>query len=141
MHIDLSGKTAVVTGGASGIGSAIAGTLRNAGASVHIFDLTSNPPVDVADAAALEAAFDRVPAPDIVMANAGTAILARFLATTDEIWRRTLDTNLTGAFYTLRAAARRMRERGGAIVLTASTNSYDGEAQLTAYNATKAGLL
>ena len=141
MHIDLSGKTAVVTGGASGIGGAIAVTLRNAGASVNIFDLTSDPPVDIADAAALEAAFERVPVPDIVMANAGTAISAQFLATTDEIWHRTLDTNLTGAFYTLRAAARRMRERGGAIVLTASTNSYDGEAQLTAYNATKAGLL
>lgn len=141
MHIDLSGKTAVVTGGASGIGSAIAEVLRDAGASVHIFDLISTPPVDVTDARAVEAAFERAPAPDIVMANAGTALAAAFWDTTDEVWRRTLDVNLTGAFYTLRAAAQRMRERGGAIVLTASTNSYDGEAQLTAYNATKAGLL
>src|SRR5437588_101138 len=50
--------------------------------------------------------------------------------------------NPTGAFHTVQAAARRMKpRRAGAIVLTASTNSYDGEARLTAYNASKAGLL
>src|SRR5206468_9712241 len=64
------------------------------------------------------------------------------LDTTDEVWTRTLQVNLTGAFYTLRAVAGRMKEqRGGAIVFTASTNSYDGESELTAYNATKAGIL
>ncbi len=50
--------------------------------------------------------------------------------------------NLSGAFHTLRLAAVQMKpRRRGAIVLTASTNSYDGEPDLAAYNATKAGLL
>jgi NAD(P)-dependent dehydrogenase (short-subunit alcohol dehydrogenase family) len=141
MRIDFSGNNAVVTGGGSGIGRAIADALRDAGATVHVFDLASDPPVDVANSASVEAAFDRVPTPEIVIANAGIAVPAELLATTDELWRRTIDTNLTGAFYTVRAAARHMRDRGGSIVLTASTNSYDGEQQLTAYNASKAGLL
>lgn len=50
--------------------------------------------------------------------------------------------NLTGVFHTVQAAAALMKPlRRGAIVITASTNSYDGEASLTAYNASKAGLL
>ena len=50
--------------------------------------------------------------------------------------------NLTGAFHTIQAAAALMLpRRTGSIVLTASTNSFDGEAGLTAYNATKAGLM
>lgn len=141
MLIDLTGKHAIVTGGGSGIGRAIVQALEDSGAAVHSFDLSSQPPVNVADSAALEAAFLSVPAPDIVIANAGVGVPAALTETTDELWRRTLDTNLTGAFYTLRAAATRMKARGGSIVLTASTNSYDGEAQLTAYNASKAGLL
>lgn len=141
MRIDLSGKTAVVTGGASGIGQAIAQTLNAAGADVHVFDLASDPSVDVTQPPSLEAAFDRVSAPDIVIINAGTVAPAGLMVTTDDIWQRTITTNLTGAFNTLRAAAVRMKPRGGAIVMTASTNSYDGEPQLTAYNASKAGML
>lgn len=141
MTFDFSGKTAVVTGGASGIGRAIAGALRGAGATVHVFDLRGDPAVNVADPASLEEAFERSGAPDIVAVNAGTVHPAGFFETTDDIWQRTLTTNLSGAFYTVRAAARRMRERGGSIVLTASTNSYDGEPGLTAYNASKAGML
>lgn len=141
MRIDLSGKAAVVTGGASGIGQAIAEALREAGAQVHVFDLRGSPAVNVSDPESVRAAFDGVPVPDIVIINAGTVMPANLLDTTDEIWTRTISTNLSGAFYTLREAAQRMRGRGGAIVLTASTNSYDGEPQLTAYNASKAGLL
>ncbi len=141
MRIDFSGKVAVVTGGASGIGRAIAESLQDAGATVHVFDLTSDPPINVSDSASLEAAFDRIPAPDVVIANAGTVATAELTSTTDDTWRRIIETNLTGAFYTLRSAANRMKARGGAVVLTASTNSYDGEPQLTAYNASKAGLL
>lgn len=141
MRIDLSGKVAVVTGGASGIGEAISRALGEAGARVHVFDLKSEPSVDVTRPSSLAAAFDRAAVPDIVVVNAGTVAPANLLDTTDEIWRRTIDTNLTGAFNTLREAARRMKDRGGAIVVTASTNSFDGEPQLTAYNASKAGLL
>lgn len=141
MQIDLSGKVAIVTGGASGIGLAIAQTLEQAGAQVHVFDKRTEPSVDVSDAASVRAAFDRAPAAGIVVVNAGTVAPANLLDTSDDIWRRTIETNLTGAFYTLREAAVRMKDRGGSIVITASTNSYDGEPQLTAYNASKAGLL
>jgi NAD(P)-dependent dehydrogenase (short-subunit alcohol dehydrogenase family) len=62
--------------------------------------------------------------------------------TTDEQWNRVVSVNLTGVFNTVRAAARAMKpRRRGAIVITASTNSYDGEANLSAYNATKHGVL
>ena len=97
---------------------------------------------DVTDRRALEQAFDKAGAPDIVIANAGVGSQAGLVETTDELWDRTLAVNLTGVFNTVRAAARLMKpQRRGAIVITASTNSYDGESNLTAYNATKAGLL
>ena len=67
---------------------------------------------------------------------------ADLTATTREIWERTIAVNLTGIFQTVQAGAGMMKaRRRGAIVLTASTNSYDGEASLIAYNASKAGLL
>lgn len=141
MVIDLSGKSAVVTGGASGIGEAIANGFREAGGQVHVFDLKSDPSVNVADPGSVAAAFDRIGVPSIVAVNAGTVAVAGLLDTTDEVWRRVIETNLTGAFNTVREAARRMKGRGGSIILTASTNSFDGEPDLIAYNASKAGLL
>jgi NAD(P)-dependent dehydrogenase (short-subunit alcohol dehydrogenase family) len=74
--------------------------------------------------------------------NAGVARLASLAETTPDIWNQTLAVNLSGAFHTLQIAAQRMKQaRSGSIVITASTNSFDGEADLLAYNATKAGLL
>lgn len=142
MRIDLSGQRALVTGGARGIGAAAAAALQAFCAEVTIADLLGDPPVDVADPPALEAAFDRAGPLDIVVANAGTAIFRHLDQTGDAEWRRLVDINLTGAFHTIRLAAQKMKpRRAGAIVLTASTNSFDGEAGLAAYNATKAGLL
>lgn len=155
MQIDLSGKRAIVTGGANGIGLAAARTLAACGADVWIFDLPREQPAtaaaqfgaqgcdcDVTSRESLNAAFDHAGDPDIVVANAGTAGEAELCDTPLELWQRTLSVNLTGVFQTVQAAAIRMRPRQtGSIVLTASTNSYDGEARLTAYNATKAGVL
>jgi NAD(P)-dependent dehydrogenase (short-subunit alcohol dehydrogenase family) len=148
MGFDFSGKLAVVTGGANGIGAATARVLAQGGARVAVFDLENADPafarysVDVTDRAALERAFDQTGPPDIVIANAGIGGEVEFSATTEETWQRTLAVNLTGVFLTLQAAARIMKPlRRGAMVMTASTNSYDGEALLTAYNASKAGLL
>lgn len=143
MQLDLTGKRAVVTGGANGIGQAMVQTLTACGAAVSVFDLESDPPVDVTNRASLEAAFDASGVPDIVMINAGTGIVRPLEETTREVWDKTLALNLTAAFETLQAAAARMKAAGrpGAIVLTASTNSYDGEENLIAYNATKAGVL
>ncbi len=155
MKIDLAGKTAIVTGGANGIGLACAKALAECGARVWILDLAREEPekavagfgaqgrvADVTDPASLEAAFEAAGAPDIVMANAGTVFFEPLTEHTRESWERTLAVNLTGVFYTVQIAARRMKpRRTGSIVITASTNSYDGEATLAAYNSTKAGLL
>ncbi len=147
MAIDFSGRTAVVTGGANGIGAAIATALSIGGANVWIFDRDpgdspQHVQVDVTDRRALEAAFDRAGSPGIVMVNAGMVIVKPLWETTREEWDRTLALNLTAAFETVQAAVARMKpKRHGAIVLTASTNSFDGEENLIAYNATKAALL
>jgi NAD(P)-dependent dehydrogenase (short-subunit alcohol dehydrogenase family) len=155
MHVEMAGKTAFVTGGANGIGRAAALLLKECGADVWIGDLERENPeaaaeamgvrgvaVDVTAPDSIEAALDTMGGADIVVINAGMAHFARLLDTPAEAWDRTIQVNLSGAFHTLRAAAKRMVGRGGgSIVLTASTNSFDGEADLTAYNATKAGLM
>jgi meso-butanediol dehydrogenase/(S,S)-butanediol dehydrogenase/diacetyl reductase len=155
MPLEFKGKLAVVTGGANGIGLAAARALAAGGASVWIFDLERERPeeigrslggngccVDVTDRASIDAAFERSGAPDIVVANAGMGTWAPLDETTTENWNRTIAVNLSGAFHTLQAAAVRMKpRRRGAIVITASTNSFDGEATLIAYNASKAGIL
>jgi len=155
MPLDFIGKLAVVTGGANGIGFSTARALAAGGASVWIFDLEREQPekvaatlgghgciVDVTDRASIDAAFERSGPPDIVVANAGMGAWAPLEETTAENWNRILAVNLSGMFHTVQAAAIRMKpRRRGAIVITASTNSYDGEATLVAYNASKAGLL
>jgi NAD(P)-dependent dehydrogenase (short-subunit alcohol dehydrogenase family) len=155
MPLDFNGKLAVVTGGANGIGLTAARALAAGGARVWIFDLERERPeevarplgghgchVDVTDRKSIDAAFEQSGAPDIVVANAGTGIWAPFDETSAEAWNRILAINLSGVFHTVQAAAIRMKpRRRGAIVITASTNSYDGEATLVAYNASKAGIL
>jgi NAD(P)-dependent dehydrogenase (short-subunit alcohol dehydrogenase family) len=154
LDFGLEGKVAVVTGGANGIGFAAARLLADLGASVFIFDLEREDPAgaargigaracvaDVTDHDSLNAAFREAGTPDLVIANAGTASEADFCDHTMEEWDRILSVNLSGGFRCVQAAARLMKGRGGSIVLTASTNSYDGEARLVAYNASKAGLL
>lgn len=155
MPLDFSGKVALVTGGANGIGLAAARALASGGATVWILDLERERPAEVAasfggraaiadvtDRASIDAAFDRAGVPDIVVANAGMGIEAPLDSTPHEVWDRTIAVNLSGIFHTVQAAALRMKpRRRGAIVITASTNSYDGEASLIAYNASKAGLL
>ena len=145
----------MVTGGANGIGRAAAEALAGAEPRSGVFDLPREDPeaaaaqfgargivADVTSPESLAAAFARVGAPDIVVANAGTAFVAGLTEATADEWERTLAVNLGGVFHTVRLAARVMKpRRRGAIVLTASTNCFDGEAGLTAYNASKAGLL
>ena len=149
------GKNVVVTGGANGIGFAISRSFVAAGGAVWILDLDSENPAEVArgigaqariadvtDRASLERAFEQIPVPDVLVVNAGIARLASVTETTSDLWNRTLAVNLSGAFDTLQIAGRRMQhERKGSVVLTASTNSFDGEADLVAYNASKSGLL
>jgi NAD(P)-dependent dehydrogenase (short-subunit alcohol dehydrogenase family) len=147
--ISFAGKRAVVTGGSNGIGLATSRALWQAGAEVWIFDIerpvdfpSQFLAVDVTNPASISEAFDKTGAPDIVIANAGTGSQAELTDTSRELWDRIIAINLTGVFQTVQAAAVLMKpRRTGSIVLTASTNSYDGEARLTAYNASKAGVL
>jgi NAD(P)-dependent dehydrogenase (short-subunit alcohol dehydrogenase family) len=154
MSFDLRNKKVVVTGGANGIGLAISRSFARAGASVWIFDVAGEKPQEVAKSIgaqacianvterdSLERAFQEIGDPAIVAVNAGIGTHHPLSSTSPEIWNRTLGVNLTGAFNTVQLAAERMKRQGGAIVLTASTNSFDGEENLIAYNASKAGLL
>ncbi len=154
MHMNFQDKQVVVTGGANGIGFAIAKGFAASGASVWILDLPSSNlteiagsigaqaiEANVADQSSLQQAFDQIPAPNIVCVNAGINKLSPLLEVERADWDRILSVNLSGAFNTIQIAAKKMRTTGGSIVITASTNSYDGEPDLIAYNATKAGVL
>ncbi len=109
-RMNFHGKNAVVTGGANGIGFAIARNIAAAGGSVWIFDLASENPAeaaarigaqacvaDVTDRSSLERAFDEAGVPDVVVVNAGIGPGAS-LRYHGELWGQTLAVNLTGAF-------------------------------------------
>jgi NAD(P)-dependent dehydrogenase (short-subunit alcohol dehydrogenase family) len=127
----LDGAVAVVTGGASGIGAAVAAAYREAGATVVVADRSGPDPVDVADAGAVDAFFDRVAAQhgrlDVLVNNAAIAIRRPTLELSVEDWNRVLAVNMTGVFLCVRAAARHMlRRRAGSIVNTASIMGLSG---------------
>jgi SDR family mycofactocin-dependent oxidoreductase len=93
-------------------------------------------------AAAVEETVNRFGSLDIVVANAGIVSTGPLEEVTDVIWRQLVDTNLTGAFHTLRAAIPVMRrQRFGRIVVTSSMGGRMGIPELAAYNATKWGVI
>src|SRR5437867_1730256 len=107
----LAGKRVVVTGGSRGIGAATADRFRAEGARVTVFDLepaADGVRVDVADAAAVRAAFGAVGAVDVVVSNAGVSERGPALEIDARCWRRVIDTNLLGALNVAQAAARIM---------------------------------
>lgn len=155
MKLDFTGKTVLVTGAASGIGNAVARLLKECGAELFLLDLEpervqaasselqcEGVACDLTDIPALERAVASLPDFDVLMANAGIAAQAPLWSTGTDLWNRTLAVNLGGVFHSLRLTSAGMKRKGGgAIVVTASTNSFDGEQNLIAYNASKAGLL
>lgn len=150
----LDGRVAVVTGAQRGIGKQIATTLAGNGARVAAFDLEA-PEIDdvlgiacdVTDEAAVEAAFDRVEnefgVVSALVMNAGIFPIVAFEETTLELWQRTLDVNLTGAFLCARRALPGMREQGyGRLVAIGSSAGKAGGARsVAAYAASKAGIM
>ncbi|WP_297494787.1 SDR family NAD(P)-dependent oxidoreductase [Acidocella sp.] len=164
--VSLKGRGAVVTGGAQGLGFAMASRLVEAGASVLIGDLNlelataaaqslserfgnkvSATRLDVADTATVIEAADHAIAKygalDIWVNNAGVYPNTPLLDTTDEAWDRVMDINLRGVFASSREAARRMisANHGGVIINVVSTAGFRGVAPgVAAYVASKHGV-
>ncbi|NAZ35304.1 SDR family NAD(P)-dependent oxidoreductase [Rubellimicrobium sp. CFH 75288] len=151
----LRDRTALITGAGRGIGLAVAQAMAEHGARVILADLAPDAAatgiagaravaLDVTDEAATEAAFDRLAAegwlPDIVVPNAGILHLEGVETLPADRFRAVVDVNLTGAFLTARAAARRM-VADGRIIFTASLFGLRGGAQNAAYSASKFGMV
>lgn len=154
-RIDLDGRTAIVTGAASGLGRATANRLRASGARVSMWDLAapgSTPPgesvpVDVSDPASVDAAArateSRFGPVDILVNCAG--VLSPYGPTEAQSldhWNRVLAVNLTGTFLVCRAVLAGMTARGyGRIVNISSSAAKDCYPYLAAYVASKAAVL
>jgi NAD(P)-dependent dehydrogenase (short-subunit alcohol dehydrogenase family) len=140
-----AGRRALVTGGASGIGRAVAGLLAAEGAAVRTLDLTRGDlQADVTDPAAVDAALAGLEAaPDLLVNAAGIYPVRPLLDTAPEDWDAVLAVNLRGAFLVGRAFARALDGRPGAIVNVSSMAAERGDAAEPAagYAASKAGLL
>src|SRR3954467_39487 len=140
-HYDFEGRVAIVTGGGSGIGAAVAERLRGGGAHVHIFDLANGD--DVRDSAQLNAAVARLPHLDVLVCAAGVG--GDSLHTedvSDEEWERVHAINLNGVFYANRAAIPKMKENGyGRIVNVASIAGKEGNPMAGAYSSSKAAVI
>lgn len=157
----MTARTCLVTGAGRGIGSVVAHRLSAAGHRVALTartrdDLTAvaaalpGPslvrPADVTDPAAVEDVFGAVEREwgpvEVLVVNAGAAMSAPLARTTDEDWQRMLDLNLTAPFRCLRRAVPTMAERGwGRIVVVASVAAKHGSPYISAYAASKHGVL
>jgi NAD(P)-dependent dehydrogenase (short-subunit alcohol dehydrogenase family) len=155
-------KVALITGAARGIGLATArrflaegwrvalldieaDLLRGAVAAIASPDATLALPCDVSDVAAVRAAIEaigrRFGRLDALVNNAGVAVFAPLLETSDEDWNRVLAVNLTGPFLCTKAAAPLMREHGGGTVVNITSISAVRASTLrSAYGTSKAGL-
>ena len=161
MKIDLTGKTAWVTGASRGIGRAIALALGGAGASValvarneelltkvagEIAGSTLVLPTDISDDEALAAAIERTAKElgslDILVNNAGITRDNLLLRMKSEEWDQVLQINLTSAFKAIKAVTRHMlRKRWGRIINITSISGISGNAGQANYAAAKAGLI
>jgi len=150
MANDFTGLVAVVTGGASGIGAAIAKRLRDGGARVAVFDLRPDAAehadlavaVDVADDASVRSGIERVAAKlggiDIVVNNAGIGAQGTIETNADDEWLRVLDVNVVGMVRVARAALPHLRRSSSAaIVNTSSIAATAGLPDRALYSASK----
>ena len=159
--MSFEGKHALVTGGGSGIGAAIAFALAQAGANVTICG-RRRPELEIdrraaqqhscrsrrrdrrgVDRAALSARANGARTnSDIVVANAGTAESAAAEKVSHEVWNRIINVNLTGAFFSVQPALAGMREHSwGRIIFIASTAGLKGYAYVAPYVAAKHGVV
>ncbi len=159
--INLSGKTAIITGASRGIGAAAARRLSFAGANVVLLARTKSAlenlaseigeralafEADMADWSsvngAIQAAQSTFGSVDILVNNAGVMDpVARLDEADPEAWSQVVDVNLKGPFYAVRAALPLMKARGGVIINVSSGAAYNALEGWSHYCATKAGLL
>ena len=150
----LESHAALVTGSSQGIGLAMGKALQEAGAKVvfhglpdAVEGLTSYVQADLMETEGpqklVEAAFALEPGLDTLICNAGSFFDLPLLEMTRERWDKTMQLNLTAAFFTAQAFAKRLvaEKRGGSIVLTSSTNGFQAEADSCAYDASKGALV
>ncbi|MEZ0338819.1 SDR family NAD(P)-dependent oxidoreductase [Mycobacterium sp. pV006] len=143
-------RTAVVTGGASGIGAAIAERLRADGLQVATIDLNPGDEkfayaADVTDRAAIDAALNDIRAelgPVTVLVNAaGLDRFKKFTDLTFEDWQKVIDVNLNGVFHCVQAVLPDMIEAGwGRIVNISSSSTHSGQPFMAPYVAAKSGV-
>ena len=143
-------KTAVVTGGASGIGAAISDRLRTDGFQVATLDLNPGEEkfsyaADVTDRAAVDAALEGIRAelgPVTVLVNAaGMDRFKRFTDLTFDDWQKVIDVNLNGTFHCIQATLPDMLEAGwGRIVNISSSSTHSGQPFMAAYVAAKSAV-
>src|SRR5947209_2070366 len=159
-----SGRTAIVTGGGSGIGLAISERLAAEGAAVAVFDRDGSSAegtaakieaaggtamgvtVDVTDRAQIDAGVaevrTRIGRPTILVNNAGLQGFDAFLKISVELWNRILEVSLTGTFNCCQAVVPDMLEEGwGRIVNISSSSAQGGQPFMTHYVAAKAGVI
>ncbi|MFN4142743.1 SDR family NAD(P)-dependent oxidoreductase [Aestuariivirga sp.] len=158
----LEGKRVIVTGGSTGIGAAVAGRFLEEGAKVSVWcrnpanaeaiaaglpKLAAVESVDVADAGGVDKAFahslSALGGLDVLICNAGISIRRNFVDIPREEFDRVIRVNLHGVFYVSQLAARHMlaQEKGGAILMTASTSGVTAYRYYADYNASKGALL
>jgi 2-hydroxycyclohexanecarboxyl-CoA dehydrogenase len=138
----LKGKTAIVTGGAAGIGAAIVARFEEAGVSVVNLDLKGSPPVDITDYEAVKKAVAAAGAVDILVNNAGWDMFKPFLATDPAFWQKIIAINLVGPMNLLHCVLPGMVERGGGkVVNIASDAGRVGSSGEAPYSACKGGII
>ena len=138
----LKGKTAIVTGGAAGIGAAVVERFRAEGTRTIVFDLNSPNPVDITDYAAVKKAVDAAGPVDILVNNAGWDMFRPFLKTDPAFWQKIISINLVGAMNLLHCVLPGMVERGrGKVVNVASDAGRVGSSGEAPYSACKGGII
>ena len=138
----LKGKTAIVTGGAAGIGAAIVERFKAEGTKVVVFDLNGAPSVDITDYAAVQKAVAAAGAVDILVNNAGWDMFKPFLASDPAFWQKIISINLVGPMNLLHCVLPGMAERGGGkVVNIASDAGRVGSSGEAPYSACKGGII
>lgn len=151
--MELRGAKALVTGGASGIGSAVVRQLADAGASVAVLDLRGvaehadvSLQCDIADEAAVvdgvRRAHDALGGLSHAVLNAGVGGFGALLDLEAAEWDRVVGTNLRGTFLCLREVAKAMVEsgRGGSVVAVTSISGFLADRHMSHYSVSKAGV-